>query len=483
MGKLKYFYSLCLLLILSMATFAQKDGYKIQVTLNGSQDTSLLLASYYGNTNQIADTAFLKNGKYVFEGKEKLNGGIYLVVFQNKQYLELIIDQEQYFSVETDPNDPVNKMTIKDSKDNKIFYEYNQKINKYGKRGQEINDELKELEDEKKEEQLKSELTKIGEDVKKLKTDIMEANPESLLAKVLLASREPETPTELPLKEDGSPDSSYIYKYYMAHYFDGFDFADERLLRSPVYASKIKRYWKKLLVQNPDTLIKEAVAIIEKAKPNKETYKFCIWYFTYDAEVSQIMGMDKVFVELGKRYYLTGEAFWISDRVLDRMAKRINTLDNLLIGKKAPNMIMQDTMMQLKSLYDTKAQYTIVLFWDPDCGHCKTEVKGLQQWYAENAAKYDAQVFAVCSDTNVVKWKKKIHEYKTEDWIHVDGPRSLTGSYHDSYDIISTPTIYLLDKDKGILAKRLNQKQTTEFIQRDYEYKLKKEKEAEEVKE
>ncbi len=472
---MKYFISLLLLLSINSFVCAKK-AYKIDVKLSNSQDTSLLLVSYYGNTNQIVDTAFLENGVYTFSGDEPLKGGIYLVVFQNKQYFEMVVDKEQHFSMQTDPTDPVNKMKIKNSQDNIDFYSYLKQVGEFGKKDQELNKEYKAAKDDKeKQEKIKKEITEINEKVKTIKLDFINNHKGSLFAKILLASEEPEVPKVLPKKDDGSPDSSYIYRYYKEHYFDGFDFADERLLRTPIYANKIKRYFKNILIQRPDTLIKEANIIIEKAKPNKETYKYCIWYFTYESETSQIMGMDEVFVALGKKYYLTGEAYWVNDATLKRMTKRINTLDRLLIGKTAPNMIMQDTLMNLRSLYDVKANYTIALFWDPDCGHCKHEIHEAQPWTKENAEKYGVKVFAVCSDTNVAKWTKKIHEYKIQDWINVDGPRSLTENYHDLYDIISTPTIYLFDKNKKIIAKRLNWKQTTDFIKRDYEAKLKEE--------
>lgn len=470
---MKYLLGLIVFILVGINSQA-KDAYKINVKLTNSSDTSLLLVSYYGNTNQIVDTAFLNKGVYTFSGDEPLKGGIYLVVFQNKQYFEMVVDKEQHFSMSTDPTNPVDKMEIKNSQDNIAFYTYMKQVGEFGKKDQELSKQYKEAEgNSKKQAELKKEISEVNEKVKAIKLAFIKDHQGSLFAKILQASEEPEVPKVLPKKDDGSPDSSYIYKYYKAHYFDGFDFADERLLRTPIYANKIKRYFKNILVQRPDTLIKEANMIIEKAKPNKETYKYCIWYFTYESETSQIMGMDEVFVALGKKYYITGEAYWVTDATLKRMTKRINTLDRLLIGKKAPNMIMQDTLMNLRSLNDVIAEYTILLFWDPDCGHCKHEIHEAQPWTVENSEKYGVKVFAVCSDTSVVKWTKKIHEYKIHDWINVDGPRSLTENYHDLYDIISTPTIYLLDKDKKILAKRLSWKQTTDFIKRDYDFNLK----------
>ncbi len=453
---------------------AQKSGYNIQVKLRNNQDTSILLVSYFGNSNQIIDTAFLNKGSYTFAGKTNLVGGIYLFVFQNKQYLEIIMPENQYFSAETDVNDPINTMVFKNSPENDDFYNYLKMVNKYGKNDREINEQIKAAEGNAAlQDSLKSKAIKLSEEVNKTKEDFITAHPNNLFSVILKASRELEIPKDLvlPTKADGTPDSNYLYTYYKQHFFDDFDFSDERLLRTPIYASKIKKYYKNVLVQRPDTLIKESIMMIEKAKANKETYKFNIWYFTYDAESSQIMGMDKVFVELGKKYYISGEAFWMNDKLMERMTTRINTLDRLLIGKTAPNLIMQDTLLNLKSLLEVKAKYTMILFWDPDCGHCKHEIGDLVKWYNEEGAQYNVKVFAVCSDTNMAKMKQKIREYKIQDWIHVDGPRSLTENYHDLYDINSTPILYLLDEKKLILAKKLNAKQTTDFIKRDFEMK------------
>ena len=51
------------------------------------------------------------------------------------------------------------------------------------------------------------------------------------------------------------------------------------------------------------------------------------------------------------------------------------------------------------------------------------------------------------------------------NWINVDGPRTLTGDYHDQYDIISTPVIYILNSKKEIIAKRLPADKVENFLE------------------
>lgn len=96
----------------------------------------------------------------------------------------------------------------------------------------------------------------------------------------------------------------------------------------------------------------------------------------------------------------------------------------------------------------------MLLFWDPDCSHCKQEIPVIDTFYNENKEKYGLEIFAVCSDTSVVKWKTAL-KMKKMNWINVDGPRSVTEDYHGLYDIISTPVIYILNERKEIIAKRL----------------------------
>jgi hypothetical protein len=55
---------------------------------------------------------------------------------------------------------------------------------------------------------------------------------------------------------------------------------------------------------------------------------------------------------------------------------------------------------------------------------------------------------------------------KQLDWINVNGYYSASGDFHDTYDIYSTPVMYLLNEEKEIIAKRLLTKELQMFIER-----------------
>jgi thiol-disulfide isomerase/thioredoxin len=126
---------------------------------------------------------------------------------------------------------------------------------------------------------------------------------------------------------------------------------------------------------------------------------------------------------------------------------------------------MLDTAMRPVSLYSVRADYTILFFWDTDCGFCKRETPKLKKFYEDQKDSLNIEVFGICADTSMKVMKNYIKE-KELDWINVNGPRSLTGNYHDAYDVHSTPVMYVLDKEKNIVAKRILTDQIVEFIPR-----------------
>mgnify|MGYP003339797826 CR=1 FL=1 len=112
---------------------------------------------------------------------------------------------------------------------------------------------------------------------------------------------------------------------------------------------------------------------------------------------------------------------------------------------------------RLVYLSASKAKYTVLLFWDVDCGHCKKEVPILQAYYDSlHAAGISFEVYAVHSELDEVGWKQYIKEHKLK-WVNVHSTdRQELGTAKYYYDVFSTPTIVLLDKNKNIVAKRID---------------------------
>ncbi|OFY83092.1 MAG: hypothetical protein A3F72_19050 [Bacteroidetes bacterium RIFCSPLOWO2_12_FULL_35_15] len=443
-----------------------QDGYNIKITVKGVKaGATCILANYYGDKQYIKDSAIVNDkGELIFKGKEKFPEGIYLLVPPNKKYFDFVMDAEQNFSLETDTTDFIKNMKVKGSEENKFFYDYQLFMSSKQKQIEPLQVLYKKTKNNKDSSKLlQDKIAAIDKEVKDYKLTFIKSNPKSFVSKLFKAMEEPEIP-EAPILANGAKDSTFAYRYYKSHFFDNLDFSDERLLRTPIFHNKIKQYMDKLTPQTPDSINVSTDYLIGKAQANKEVFKYVVYWLTYTYESSNIMGMDAVFVHLVEKYYVTKQAFWVDSTQLFKITNRAYTLKPLLLGKNAPSINMMDTIGKPFPLYDVKSKYTVLVFWDHGCGHCKKEVPKLAELYHKSLKAKGVAVYAIETEDKPDDWKKFIIENKL-DWINVHQPdqyqRAVTKKI---YDIYSTPVIYLLDEKKIIKAKRIDVEQLENFI-------------------
>jgi len=177
---------------------------------------------------------------------------------------------------------------------------------------------------------------------------------------------------------------------------------------------------------------------------------------------SEIMGQDAVVVHLADKIYLSGNAPWASQEYLADLRKRVERLRPNLIGMKAPELLMSSFAGQYVSLYDVRADFTIIYFWEPDCGHCKEATPMLKDYFEKNRSS-GIEVFAVCTQQDHDKWEKYIVDHSLS-WINGWDPQRLS-RFDYLYNVEATPLIYILDRDKKIIAKRLAVEDIPSFIE------------------
>lgn len=453
--------------ILFPCTLLAQKGYEMRFKVEGLKDSMVYLANYYGDKQYLKDSAYADaNGQVVFKGAEPLGGGIYLFVFPNKTYFEILVDKEQFLTMECSMANVIPSMKVKGSPENQRFYEYLRFIQDRSAEVEPLKARRAELAEKKEATSgLDDQIRAVDKKVADYKDVYIKANPNTLLSAIFLASQEPEIP-ELPLKADGTRDSSFAYFYFREHFFDTFDLSDERLLRTPVYHSKVSFYLKNMVINIPDSVIPTLDTLIAKGSTNKETFKYLVWLTTNTYETSNIMGMDAVFVHLVKKYYTKEKAYWVDDATLYKIQDRANILDPILIGKKAKNLILADSNNVFQALYSVNAPYTILYFWDPDCGHCKKATPKVKAYYDKVRSK-GVRVFAVCTEVEMDKWKAYIKENKL-DWINVADAK-LQNNFRRDFDITTTPQIFLLDKDKKIIAKKIDEENLEKILDKELE--------------
>ena len=470
MNRLLFCVSL-FLLIPGLYLKAQQ-GYKIDVSVNGFQASEAYLAYYYGNKQYIKDTAQAANGSFTFAGEEPLDGGIYLVVLPpSNTYFELVIDKEQRFSVATDTFDFINLIKIKGSKENQVFYDDLKFLGQKRKEIGQIDEKLKtEGISKTDKDKLLAQKGKIDQEVKTHRAKLMEQKDKTLYAKVLYSMKEPEIP-EAPKDENGEPiDPNFAYWHYRQHYFDYLDMTDDRLLRTPVLHNKIEQYLERLIPKVPDSLCEAVHFIVDKTRANDDMFQYFVVNLLNKYANSKIMGMDGVYVCMVEKYYMSGEAWWADEETIANMTERALAISPTLVGRMAPNFTVQDVNGNFKQLHGVDAEYTILYFWDYDCGHCKKVTPELGKTFEKFVGK-GVKAFAVSINGDVEVWKEKIKEYGIEKAINVQDHRRQSG-FDQMYDIRSTPRLLILDKDKKILAKQISVEQMDEILSRELDLPL-----------
>jgi peroxiredoxin len=457
----KIFFVIAVCSFFSTVLFAE-NGHEIDVHVVGIKDTNIYLAFHFGEKDYVKDTARLDaNGNTSFKGKDSLPGGIYMVVMPAMTYSEIIVD-DQHFSVTIDPSDFINKTIFKNSKENEIYYDYLREVTALGASLQGANNRLQKL--PASSDSISILNTKI-KTIDKQQTDIVNkyinSNPQLFLSKLLKATQDPEIP-DAPKDKNGKViDSFFQYHYLKTHYFDNVDFSDARMLRTPIFENRLIHYLDNICSQSPDTLIKEADALVQKSKANDEVYKFVVITLTSKYEQSRVMGHDAVFAFLAKKYYLENKAPWADSAMTAKIADRVAKIQPNEIGRQAPNLIMTDMNGQTRALYDVKSKFTVLYFWDSTCGHCQIETPKLDSVY-EKFKQYDVEVYAVNIEQTKDGWKKYVADHHL-NWINVDDV-SDQNNFRSIYDIYSTPVMYLLDANKKIIAKRIDAEQLTDML-------------------
>ncbi|HEV8512153.1 MAG TPA: thioredoxin-like domain-containing protein [Cyclobacteriaceae bacterium] len=460
-----------LLMFCSVYAFSQ-GGYKISFKVKGWKDFPAYLGHFYGEQTRVNDTANVNsNGEFFFDNKNKLAHGVYFLVLKkgkgNVRVFDFVVSDDQFFTLETDTSDFVQHMKVTGDEDNKLYFENIAYSIDRNKEADPFRKTVKDstLKEDQKKDALAS-LNKINDKVLAHQKQVISKYPKTMTARWLKATQIVTIP-DPPKLPNGKIDSTFQLRYYRHHFFDNFDLSDDALLRlpQPLYQQKVKEYLEKLIVPQPDSVTQAIYGLVEKTKKNKEASDYLIRSCLVLYQLPEIMGLDEVFVNLYDKYVATGEAdSWAGAKTKQNLKEWADKIRSCMIGRSGANLIMQDENFQPKSMYDIKAKYTILFIFNPDCGHCREETPKLLEFYNKDKVKFDLEVYAVSTDTSMKKLRDFIKEFKTP-WITVDGPRSYVKEHFSRlYHSDTTPTIFILDDKKKIIAKKLPVKQLEDFL-------------------
>ncbi len=453
----------------SIASNRDLESPDFSIQAQGVPQGTGYLVAFFCETQFIVDSAVVNaSGKMAFKREQPYNPGTYVAVMPNQTAnIQFILDEDQTFSLSTQAANPVNAMKVEGSLDNELFYENLQFEAAIQPRFDEVANAIKLAGPSSPNYSThKAQQDALVAERKQHLQSLFQQAPNSLFTKFKKAGQNPDI--QDVRKPDGTVDAQKQVYLYKAEFWNDVDFQDERLLYTPVIFNKLRRYMQQLTAQNQDSLISSADFLIKKVPPRSTYYKFFTNWIaaTFEPGKVSIMDAEAIYVHMVKNYFTQEKAFWLEPAQAQGLQMRADEMGNSLVGQKGPNIKVPGADGRIKELYDIKSDYILVFMYNPDCEHCQEETPVLRNFYNNwKTQGVDVEVYAVAIDTEDALWKKFISDYQISEWVNVFDPTNR--SIYKTYYVDNTPELYVLNKDRTIIAKNLKPYQVPDVIRMD----------------
>jgi len=405
-----------------------------------------LLYKVTPTANTYVSNAEIIDGKFIFELDSTATKGMYRLVYalpQEEYNFDIIYDAKEDIILSFDQEVGVN---YTQSVENMLVNSYTSDMAVIG---QNIGDYFK------SESKDSLALIEIFRAQSKTQLDYEETAIGTIAESFIKANK--------PYIPDGFVDVKNYIENLKQHYFDNVDFNDETLQSSNFLSERITNYVFGMTDENMDDL--------ETYRSNIGNVFDAMKEAQLDIKVLLFTILWRQMVDLG----LESTANYISDNYLLSLAEKGNdkqlvselkNFKNISIGTVAPDFSLEQTLgdittkTKLSSL-NTANEYVIV-FWSSGCSHCLQEIPQLRE-FVKTQEKGKLQVIAIGLEDTPVNWNSLVVSYP--EFIHVLGLGKWTNKLGILYNINSTPTYFVLDKDKKIIAKPDNITELVEYFE------------------
>ncbi len=464
-GMFRKLASICAVLCFCLpALTTAQEGYRMEVDLREYDNDTLLLAYYMGERQLIKDTAFRSNeGLFVFEWDEPIDPGMYMLVEMGEMnFFQLLVDEgENDLRISAEHGNITESIEVSGSPQNTAFFKYLAYLDEQRKKADRLREEKNELPEEERE-ALQEQLTEIDERVLGHQKELAEEYSDKFFGVFLKANMDPEMPEFEGTDEEVRREQ---FQYYRKNFFENIDLTDDRLLRSPVLATKVNQYLDQVVPRHPDSISKAVTLILDEMEENRAIFRYFLPNLLNKYARSNIIGMDAVYVHIIDTYYRQDRAPWTNEEQLNQILERADRMRPVLIGKTAPDITVQDREGSRVRLHDLDYEITVLYFWRPDCGHCRRYTPRIIEFLNDFEDK-GVGVVTICTkftDEGETCWDYVDKTEGAEDLFNLVDPFHRS-RFSVKYDVRSTPMIYILDADKEILSKRLSADQLFDVV-------------------
>jgi len=385
------------------------------------------------NVYYVTDANIDTEGTFVLEIKDEITPGMYRIVYnlpQDQHFFDFIYNGKEpvEFNFSAD-----KEITFITSEENKLWSEYLMKSFQFTSKIDSLltNPDVKE-----------KKIEKVLETQKEWYQDLLK-RADGMLVYDLINAVKPYLADEFS-----------TYEAYTAaakkHYFSTFDFKNPLLQNSGLpLEQSIKFIFNLADAEDPvnsrnaniDSVAKSIAATDAKYQKLLLTN---IWNFlTANAQVKEANHLaEKHLIPIAQQ---------LGDTAL---ASQLNLYKSISLGAKAPNFTWPEyegDKTFIKDLHGLEgAEKYVIAFWSSLCSHCLNEIPKLHS-KIETMSPGAVTVVAVGLEDFEAEWTPVASQFTL--FINVLGLKKWDNEIGNKYNVTATPTYFILDADKKIIAK------------------------------
>ncbi len=435
--------SLIIVLTLLILAGALQAQFIKGTVVDNPADKVYLHEIVFGKPALIDSAEVRADDSFVFTTADSLPAGMYQISAAGMQSIDIIVNGYPVI-FHTHVWAVVDSMRVKSSLDTRLYYQLIGEEREFQKKNSALSQLIRLYADESEKSEfcrlLQSESDSLGRLRIQRQEHLANTYPNSFIAVLLQNSRPP------GFTQDFQNQYRDENAFLRDHYFDNLNLNQLMLLRSNILPNKINEYINLYNVKTEREFIAAIDCIVLKMSKNKRIHQYTLEYLLQSFAETDY---DDVFFYISSLY--EAEHGCLNENLDFDLKTEKRIRQNLQPGKTAPEIRLENPDGQLISLHDVDADYTLLMFWASWCSHCVNTLPEVDRLYKTHKEE-GLNVYAVSLDREKFEWISTI-ESQAPDWIHVSELQGWEGEYNTTYHIRGTPTYYLLDDDKKIIAK------------------------------
>lgn len=403
-------------------TFSPAEDYKFAILYKVTPKTSI-----YVNNAEIDSI-----GNFQFKLDSTVTKGMYRIVYalpQDEYNFDFIYNAKEDIELTFNLNEGAKYIK---SQENRLLNAYTQSLQTVSKS---INDYYA------SNNQNSTEFKKVFGVLSKTQNEFEKAS-EGMIASHFIKASRPYIPTEME-------DAQTFSKNIKSNYFSNIDFSDTVLQSSSFLMETVLNYV--FTFSNPK----------DKNQGYKDSIDIANFAIGENPEVKETI-IEVLFNQFAENnneevanYILEKYLLPIAKANKDNdLIEKLTVFKNTSIGALAPNFnfeITKNNKTEQVALYDYKeATQYVVVFWSSTCSHCLAELPTFHK-YVQSLETGKLKVLAVALEDDFYRWKEKTYDFP--EFIHVYGEGKWQNPIGDAYGVTATPTYFILDSNKNIIAK------------------------------